>query len=152
MRIDGGGAFRILMDDGDASNHATQSISNLLISNGFTVSDGGGIQSFENLTLDGVLISDNYALNDGGGLGFGDELNAAGDLIITNSLITNNFAVDDGGGIDFYNGRSVSITDSQLSQNTIGRPDDPNVAGGKLGGGARFIDGMGCIRADRHSN
>ena len=143
VTIDGGGAFRVLMDDGLGTNYANQTLANLIVSNGYAPTDGGGVQSFEHLTLNSVVISDSYSLNDGGGLAFGDETRVAGDLVITNSLITRNFAADDGGGIDFYNGRSVVISDSEISQNTIGRTTEANVAGGKLGGGARFIDGLG---------
>ena len=140
VTIDGGGTYRVLMTDYVGGNYADQSFSNMVITNGYSASDGGGIQSFENLTLDNVLVTENYSLNDAGGIGFGDENNAAGDLIITNSAITNNFAVDDGGGIDFYNGRLFDITDSEISGNTVGRANEANTAGGKVGGGGRFID------------
>ena len=140
VTVDGSAAFSFRMSDYNGGNFLDQSISNMIITNGYSSSDGGGIQSFENLTLDNVLITDSYSLNDAGGLGFGDEGTQAGDLVITNSSITNNFAVDDGGGLDFYNGISLTIVDSDISGNTIGRATDPNIAGSKVGGGARVID------------
>ena len=147
VTIDGGGLYRVLMNDYNGGNYANQSISNMVITNGYTYNDGGGIQSFENLTLDNVAITGNYSLNDAGGLGFGDETNPAGDLVITNSSITNNFAVDDGGGMDFYNGRTLTMTDSELSGNTVGFANQPNTAGAKVGGGARFIDTLAAHAA-----
>ena len=142
VTVDGGGNHRVLMTD-SSSNFADQSISNMIITNGYASTDGGGIQSFENLTLDNVLISDNYSLNDGGGLGFGDEGNLAGSLVITNSRIANNFSRDDAGGIDFYNGLSLLIDNSVLENNTAGLLSEPNVAGAKVGGAMRIIDIFG---------
>ena len=77
------------------------SISNLTVTGGYSV-DGGGIQSFENLTLDNVIVTGNASVldmvgdpgpsGDAGGIGHGNETRTAGDLVIMNSQITNNSA------------------------------------------------------------
>ncbi len=96
-----------------------------MIENGFSATDGAGIQSFENLTLDGVTVQNNEvkgAGQDAGGIAQGGETKAGGNLTILNSTIRNNTASDDAGALDHYNSNDLIIRDTLIESNVSGDP------------------------------
>ena len=143
VEIDGGGAHRgFFMSDENDATFLDVGFKNLIVQNGYSSADGGGVLTYESLTLDNVLVTGNYALEDGGGVGFGSEMKFAGDLIITNSELSSNLAGDDAGGLDFYNGKTLLISNSQISFNTAGVIDTPSEVSGA---GFRVVDLLGVL-------
>ena len=107
-----------------------------------TPGNGGGfhVSGVANSRFIGAQIFDNQAASEGGGL-----WNQAGsDLFVFESLIDNNVALgadsDNGGGGIFNNGGTVSIFNSEISNNTadstalLGLGEDASEAGGSGGG------------------
>jgi len=87
---------------------ATVTLKRLVISDGYTSGEGGGIVNNGSLTMTNTTISGNYALGDGGGI-----INH-GSLNVTGSTISSNIATS-GGGIT--NHGSLTVTDSSFSSN-----------------------------------
>jgi hypothetical protein len=101
---DGANVFEI---NNNATNNVT--ISGLTIS-GADSANGGGINSFANLTVSGCTITNNF-----GGLGGGIQ-NSNGTLTVSFCLISNNTG-GDGGGI--YNSATLIVDSSTISGNII---------------------------------
>ena len=82
---------------------------NVKISNGFAVGDGGGILNHGAVTLTGSSLSNNTATGDGGGLANADTASGtAPSATFTNSPVNGNTAILRGGGI--YNGLRGTLT------------------------------------------
>ena len=153
ITVDANGTSRVfLIDDGvNVGSYANVELRNLTITGGYASSatvncaapqpDGGGIQSFEKLTLDNVVVTGNSVVGggDAGGIGQGNEVCAAGDLLIMNSQITNNRADDDAAAIDHYNAGNFTLIDSEVSGNSDGIEGGSPGLGGVVGA-IRVID------------
>jgi len=116
LDIEGPGANNLTISGNDAtqvfnvSNAVTATIAGLTIADGYSASDGGGIQNGDGtLTVTNCTLSGNAAL-DGGGI-YND-----GALTITNSTLSGNSAPANGGGIE--NDGTLNVTNSTLSGNS----------------------------------
>jgi large repetitive protein len=94
------------------------SINNLIIENGNTTNDGGGIYNNGTLTVNYSTVSGNIASGYGGGI-----VNL-GTLTVNNSTISGNSATGNGGGIE--NNGTLTVNNSTFSGNST------NVNGGGI--------------------
>lgn len=152
ITVDANDLSRVMrIEDATPATFADVTLKNIILQNGRSVTDGGGIQSFENLTLDNVTVRDNEVTGavgntgqDAGGIAQGGETKAGGNLIIMNSLIENNTAIDDGGALDHYNSNDLTIINtiirSNVSGDLFGTPGDADQAG--YVGAIRVIDAV----------
>jgi hypothetical protein len=121
----------------DIAATETVAISGLTIANGTGV-DGGGILNDGTLTLSDSTVEGNTAAIIGGGI----SNHATGMLTINNSSVIHNQSDSVGGGI--YNaGGAVTITDSNMSDNTAG------FAGGGVSAASGIISGTGSVTIAR---
>jgi hypothetical protein len=95
-------------------------INNLIVTNGYSASVGGGISSYGVLTLSGMTISNNSA-SSGGGIFSTYNPGHPVSLTVTNCNISGNSATNNGGGIDagspFLVGETT-VTNSTISGNS----------------------------------
>ncbi len=110
-------------------------ISNCIITDNSTSSDGGGIAWFYcDVTIEGCIISNNIAYradrwdSEGGGI-YGD----GGTASISNCMIEGNLAKSSGGGI-YLGGVTCKILDTTIIANTA-------TEGGGIDGGRAIVDG-----------
>lgn len=80
-------------------------LSEVLVEDNRSSSNGGGISSIGTLTLTNSTVRDNVAENNGGGISFGTT--APGTLTLINSTVISNLAVAGGG---LYNGPDGTVT------------------------------------------
>ncbi len=125
----GSGIDRVLT----VGSGANVSISRITIRFGKSPGTGGGILDVGTLTLTDSRITQNTA-DSGGGIGFDDGGAASGALTVTGSTLTGNHS-GDGGGIVEESGKSVTITDSSISNNT-----SSSLGGGVSQEGSASID------------
>ncbi len=124
LSIDAGGLSRVFYIDDGVETFADVEISNVTITGGQS-NEGGGIQSFENLSLEDLVVTNNEVVGsdaDGGGIGQGNESRPGGTLTISASQILNNVAENDAAAIDFQNSGDLIIRDSMISGNQSGDP------------------------------
>ena len=149
IAISGNNATRVMrIEDATPATFTNVTLKSIIIENGRSVTDGAGIQSFENLTLDGVTVRNNLVTGapgnygqDAGGIAQGGETKAGGNLTIMNSTIEFNTAVDDAGAIDHYNSNDLTITNTVIRSNVSGGVNnDANQAG--YVGPIRVIDAV----------
>jgi uncharacterized repeat protein (TIGR01451 family) len=155
LAVNGNHASRVF----NISTGVEVTISGLTITNGFSLSDGGGILNDGSVTIINSTLSGNTALNlsDGGGIyndgslritnstlgvntahsSGGGIYSNGGSVTITNSTLSINAAFADGGGI-YSNGGSVTITNSTLSGNSA-------VFGGGAGNGGGIYNAGGSV-------
>jgi len=95
------------------SGVVNSSIANLIITDGASASNGGGIASAGSLKLTGSTISGNSATALGGGI------YNTGSLTIYGSTITGNSG-SNGGGVDNESTGTLTLTDATISGNTAG--------------------------------
>ncbi|MBL8062150.1 MAG: S-layer homology domain-containing protein [Anaerolineales bacterium] len=135
LSIDGNNASRVFFIN---SNSADITISNLTVQNGRVVdNDCGGIFNQGNLTLDHAVVKNNHAVKSGSIFASGGGICSmfGGTLTITNSEIKDNTANFLGGGI--YAKENIFLTNVIISGNSV----FGDTAGGSGGGIA--LDGSG---------
>ncbi len=131
--LTGSGAERVLnIDDGSGLNLLTVNISNLTITGGSSVGEGGGILSFEEVTLDGVTVTNNAAMN-GGGIAVSD-----GSLYLVRSSVSDNTG-SDGGGIAVGEGASAELFLSTASNNLAATGNGGGISLAEAGGDASLL-------------
>jgi predicted outer membrane repeat protein len=125
------------------ANNVTVTVRNLIIANGRTTDQGGGIKvgvgnrvTFNNVTfLNNVALKDSAACDGGGAIFIG-----GGSVVtVTNSVFTNNRA-NNGGGINNLRSK-LTVLNSAFSGNQAAHTDAINQHGDCGGGGAIYIDG-----------
>lgn len=95
---------------------STVTLSNLVLTNGYTTASGGEINNSGYLTLNNVTIQSSAARNING---IGGGIFNSGTLIINRSVFLNNTAQGSGGGGAIYiSSGTVTITDSTFSGNS----------------------------------
>ncbi|MCP4417080.1 MAG: hypothetical protein GY805_10685 [Chloroflexi bacterium] len=144
ITLDGGGSSRIF----HVQTGVSFTVHQMIINNGFTTQEGGGIYAEEAVTLTveesnftgnvSTQLAQNY---DGGGAISVERRSTA---VITSSSFNNNSAGNGGaiaiGGWDSNdNGGTIAITNSTFTNNTA--TEDGGIAGGGDGGGAVYLRG-----------
>jgi filamentous hemagglutinin family protein len=89
---------------------ATLVLTNSIVSNNLSNSNGSGIYNTGTMTISNSNISGNTATNNGGGV------YNTGNMTISNSNISGNTATNNGGGV--YNTGNMTISNSTISGNT----------------------------------
>lgn len=112
--LDGNDTYRGLTIAADTD----VTINNLIIQNGYSDSDGGGIYNAGTLTVNNSTLSDNSADSKGGGIYNKTTVNIV--LTISESVLTGNSATDFGGGIANFGSGDASITRSTVDHNSAG--------------------------------
>src|ERR1039458_9176469 len=97
--ISGGGVLQIF----NFAAGTTNSLSNLVLANGYTTNNGAAISNASILSISGCVITNNNAIN-----GFGGAIFNSGAIAISSSVISGNRATRFGGGI--YNTGALSIS------------------------------------------
>jgi len=111
----------------------TNSLSNLVLANGYTTNNGAGINNFSTLSVSSCVITNDNATNGLGGAifnsgnmtissstisgnqaGTGGAAYNSGAMILNNSLLSNNQA---GNGGAIFNGGSFAVTELTMSNN-----------------------------------
>jgi len=110
------------------------SLESLSIENGYSIVNGGGFYTTENLFIQNSNISNNTT-NTGDGGGF----YVAGSANISNSIISSNIASNSYSGGGFYVGGSANISNSTISNNIIS-----NSYGSGQGGGFNVVTELTC--------
>ena len=126
--ISGGGTLPIFTFAAGTTN----SLSNLVLANGYTTNNGAAISNASILSISGCVITNNTAIN-----GFGGAIFNSGSIAISSSVISGNQANGLGGGI--YNIGVLSISQSIFVTNCatggVGQNAGLITAGGGGGGG-----------------
>ena len=109
--IDGNNTHRVFY----VVSGGTLTLNNIIIRNGNSANDGGGIDNRGTTTLTNITLTDNSAVSEGGGI------YNSGTLTITSSIISGNSttsAFDGGGGIyNRFTGMAI-ITNSTIANNS----------------------------------
>ena len=90
----------------------TNSLSNLVLTNGYTTNSGAAINNAGTLSVSGCAVMNNLAPG-----GYGGAVNNAGTMTIANTAFQNNWATN--GGAVFSAG-TMTVADCLLSQNQAG--------------------------------
>ncbi len=104
--IDGGDSVRIF----NVGSSGDLTVNQATLQNGYSATDGGGIQNNGTLTVSNSTFSGNDDRS-GGGI-----YNGSGTVTVTNSTFSGNTALNSGGGIYNLSG-TVTVTNSTLSGN-----------------------------------
>ncbi|WP_150110570.1 beta strand repeat-containing protein [Granulicella mallensis] len=130
VTVSGGGSSSNFPVFSVASGVTNASISNLIIANGHTTAEGGGVDNLGVLTVTNTTFSNNYAGGSitGGGNG-GGAIYTLGTLAIAGSTFTGNSSAP-GGAVSAGSG-TVTVSSSTFTGNT---------ALGPYAGGAMFIN------------
>ncbi|MFI5455455.1 MAG: choice-of-anchor Q domain-containing protein [Isosphaerales bacterium] len=116
---------RTKSEGGGIINHGTTTVANSSISDNHAAVAGGGIYNDGTLTVTGCVVVGN-TISGGGGLGLGAGIANAGSLTVTGSAVVYNSTPSYAGGIfDGINNTTV-VTDSTIAGNSAG------IAGGGI--------------------
>ena len=107
VMVSGGGTTRVF----NVATEATAVLSHLTVVNGFSNTDGGGIQNSGELTIVSSTLSNNTVAGDGG------AIRNDGTLRLVNSTLSGNHATLNGGAIANGDGRSLTIGNVTLVKN-----------------------------------
>ena len=110
---DGDGSRVFDIDDSNAANVLSVSISGLTFTNGDSITSGGAIRSTENLTVSDSTISGNWSSGRGGGI---YSTGANSQLTLLRTIVSGNAAMSNGGGVAMFFG-GTSIDQSTIGSN-----------------------------------
>jgi len=94
--------------------NATLTIDHFIIQNGFTTSNGGGIDGVGSLAINNSLITKNTGHNGGGGIYI------SGNVTLNNSTISENYTLSRGGGVLSSGLGSITLNNSTIAANRGG--------------------------------